>query len=104
VSDTLPATLPELPVGVVLPAGIDERAGRAILVALVHGFGWAHAVWDRQCIDELPDEFDLRLPTEGGTYCARGGASWWRLYQPRHEPLQWWRLLSGLPSRPSGCW
>jgi hypothetical protein len=60
------------------PAGIGERAGRAILVALVHGFGWAYAVWDRQCIDEPPDEFDCGFPPEGGTYCAReehpGGA------------------------------
>jgi hypothetical protein len=54
-SGTFPARLPDVPVGVVIPAGIDEQAGRAILVALVHRFGWAYAVWDRQCIDELPD-------------------------------------------------
>ena len=62
----------------VLPAGIDERAGRAILVALVHGFGWAYAVWDRQCIDELPVGPAAFRPRAGPTALGKehpGGAS-----------------------------
>jgi hypothetical protein len=85
-SDTFPATLPDLPARVVIPADIDERAGFAILAALVHRFGWACAVWDRQCIDALPDQFDLRFPPEGGTYRGRGAVTdeqWQRVTQTR---------------------
>lgn len=85
-SDTFPTTLPDLPAGVVIPADIDEQAGRVILAALVHRFGWAYAIWDRQCIDELPDEFDLRFPPAGGTYRGRGAVTdgqWQRVTQTR---------------------
>ena len=63
-SNVFPATLPDLPQGVVVPADLSETDAYHLLAALTHRFGWANAVWDRQVMNDV---LAHTMPTFGQT-------------------------------------